>query len=166
MKNKVVLMKRPKGINAAFIGEEQQVISIIRAGDIPLVYGSPEAILSASWRSMLVSKIWTERIIAVEAHLPEFTCQFTLIIITSFYFHNVTAYELFIVHEIEHDLESSLILAWRPRPIPHAKSPFCVRDRAWSPGYLDTRPFPLNRHFACMIGCGLCIFLCYLREYT
>ena len=83
MKNQVVLMKR-KGINAAFIGEEQQdqqVISTIRAGHIPLVYGSPEAILSASWRSMLVSKIWTERIIAVaidEAHLPEFTCQFTL----------------------------------------------------------------------------------------
>ena len=85
-------MKR-KGINAAFIGEEQQdqqVISTIRAGHIPLVYGSPETILSASWRSMLVSKIWTERIIAVaidEAHLPEFTCQFTvyftLIIITS-----------------------------------------------------------------------------------
>ena len=76
------------------------MISTIRAGDIPLVYGSPEAILPASWRSMLVSKIWTERIIAVaidEAHLPEFTCQFTLIIITSFYFH---AYELFIVHEI------------------------------------------------------------------
>ena len=73
MKNQVVLMKR-KGINAAFIGEEQQdqqVISAIRAGDIPLVYGSPEAILSASWRSMLVCKIWTERIIAVaidEAH--------------------------------------------------------------------------------------------------
>ena len=39
-------MKR-KGINAAFIGEEQQdqqVISTIRAGDIPLVYGSLEAI--------------------------------------------------------------------------------------------------------------------------
>ena len=73
MKNQVVLMKR-KGINAAFIGEEQQdqqVISTIRAGHIPL-----EAILSASWRSVLVSKIWTERIIA---HLPEFTCQFTLI---------------------------------------------------------------------------------------
>ena len=55
MKNQVVLMKR-KGINAAFIGEEQQVqqvISTIRAGDIPLVYGSPEAILSASWRSKL-----------------------------------------------------------------------------------------------------------------
>ena len=76
-------MKR-KGINATFIGEEQQdqqVISTIRAGHIPLVYGSPEAILSASWRSMLVSKIWTERIIVVaidEAHLPEVTCQFTL----------------------------------------------------------------------------------------
>ena len=57
---------KSKGINAAFIGEEQQdqqVISTIRAGHIPLVYGSPEAILSASWRSMLltmlVSKIWT-----------------------------------------------------------------------------------------------------------
>ena len=60
MKNQVVLKR--KGINAAFIGEEQQdqqVISTIRAGDIPLVYGSPEAILSASWSSMLVSKIWT-----------------------------------------------------------------------------------------------------------
>ena len=37
MKNQVVLMKR-KGINAAFIGEEQQdqqVISTIRAGHIP-----------------------------------------------------------------------------------------------------------------------------------
>ena len=84
MKNQVVLMKR-KGINAAFIGEEQQdqqVISTIRAGDIALVYGSPEAILSASWRSMFVSKIWTERIIeqsANAAHLPEFTCQFTLL---------------------------------------------------------------------------------------
>ena len=73
-------MKR-KGIHVAFIGEEQldqQVISTIRAGHIPLVYDSPEAILSASWRStcMLVSKIWTERIIAIaidEAHLPEFT---------------------------------------------------------------------------------------------
>ena len=56
MKNQVVLMKR-KGINAAFIGEEQQdqqVISTIRACDIALVYGSPEAILSASWRSMFV----------------------------------------------------------------------------------------------------------------
>ena len=59
------MMKR-KGINAAFIGEEQQVISTIHAGHITLVYGSPEAILSASWRSMLVSKIWTERIIAVD----------------------------------------------------------------------------------------------------
>ena len=68
MKNQVVLMKR-KGINAAFIGEEQQdqqVISTIRAGDIALVYGSPEAILSASWRSILVSKIWTERIIQMQ----------------------------------------------------------------------------------------------------
>ena len=65
-------MKR-KGINAAFIGEEQQdqqVISTIRAGHIPLVYGSPEAILSASWRSMLVSNIWTERIIAVAIVRP------------------------------------------------------------------------------------------------
>ena len=52
MKNQVVLMKK-KGINAAFIGEDQQVISTVRAGHIPLVYGSPEAILSASWRSML-----------------------------------------------------------------------------------------------------------------
>ena len=70
MKNQVVLMKR-KGINAAFIGEEQQdqqVISTIRAGDIALVYGSPEAILSASWRSMFVSKIWTERIIEQSAN--------------------------------------------------------------------------------------------------
>ena len=53
--NQVVLMKK-KGINAAFIGEEQQdqqVISTIRAGHIPLVYGNPEAILSPSWRSML-----------------------------------------------------------------------------------------------------------------
>ena len=53
--NQVVLMKK-KGINAAFIGDEQQyqqVISTIRAGHIPLVYGNPEAILSASWRSML-----------------------------------------------------------------------------------------------------------------
>ena len=50
MKNQVVLMKR-KGINAAFIGEEQQdqqVISTIRAGDIALVYGSPEAIYIVS----------------------------------------------------------------------------------------------------------------------
>ena len=63
MKYQVVLMKR-KGINAAFIGEEQQdqqVISTIRAGHIPLVYGSPEAILSASWRSMLVSKLNLDR---------------------------------------------------------------------------------------------------------
>ena len=73
----MVLMKR-KGINVAFIGEEQedqQVISTIRALNILLVYCIPEAILSGSWRSMLVSKIWTERIIAVaidEAHLPEF----------------------------------------------------------------------------------------------
>ena len=70
MKYQVVLMKR-KGINAAFIGEEQQdqqVISTIRAGDIALVYGSPEAILSASWRSMFVSKIWTERIIEQSAN--------------------------------------------------------------------------------------------------
>ena len=55
-------------INAAFIGAElqdQQVISTICTGHIPLVYGSPEAILSASWRSMLVSEIWTKRIIAV-----------------------------------------------------------------------------------------------------
>ena len=49
---------------------------------------------------MLVSKIWTVAVAIDEAHLPEFTYQFTLIIITSFYFHNVTAYELFIVHEI------------------------------------------------------------------
>ena len=51
MNNQVVLMKR-KGISAAFIGKEQQdkqVISTIRAGHIPLVYGSPEA---ASRRSM------------------------------------------------------------------------------------------------------------------
>ena len=44
MKHQVVLIKR-KGINATFIGEEQQdqqVISKIRAGHIPLVYGSPE----------------------------------------------------------------------------------------------------------------------------
>ena len=47
MKNQVVLMKR-KEINAAFIGEEQQVISTIRAGDIALVYGSPEAIYIVS----------------------------------------------------------------------------------------------------------------------
>ena len=49
---------------------------------------------------MLVSKIWTVAVPIDEVHLPEFTyrCQFTLIIITSFYFHNVTAYELF--HEI------------------------------------------------------------------
>ena len=52
MKNQVlvVLMKR-KGINAAFIGEEQQdqqVISTNRAGDIALVYSSPEAILTVS----------------------------------------------------------------------------------------------------------------------
>ena len=52
LKNQVVLMKK-KGINAAFIGEEQQdqqVISTISAGHIPR---NPEAILSASWRSML-----------------------------------------------------------------------------------------------------------------
>ena len=60
------------------------MISTIRAGDIPLVY---EAILSASWGSMLICKIWTERISVVEAHLPEFTCQFTLIIITSQYMY-------------------------------------------------------------------------------
>ena len=41
MKIQVVLMKR-KGINVAFISEEQQVISTIRAGHIPLVYGSQE----------------------------------------------------------------------------------------------------------------------------
>ena len=55
MKNEVVLMKK-EGINAAFIGEEQQdqqVISTIRAGHIPLVYGNPEAILWPSWRNML-----------------------------------------------------------------------------------------------------------------
>ena len=55
MKNEVVLMKK-KGINAAFIGEEQQdqqVIITIRASHIPPVYGNPEAILSPSWRSML-----------------------------------------------------------------------------------------------------------------
>ena len=56
MKNQVVLMKKQ---------QDQQVISTICAGHIPLVYGSPEAILSASWRSMLVSKIWTKRIITV-----------------------------------------------------------------------------------------------------
>ena len=106
MKNQVVLMK----INAAFIGKEQQdqqVISTICAGHIPLVYGSPEAILSASWRSKLISKIWTKRIIiavTIEIHLPEFTCQFTLIIITSFHFHNVTAYELFIVHNVDKNM--------------------------------------------------------------
>ena len=61
VKNQVVLMKS-KGINAAFIGEEQQdqqVISTIRAGHIPLVYGSPEAILSLTrgvCLTMLVSK--------------------------------------------------------------------------------------------------------------
>ena len=33
--------------------QDQQVISTIRAGHIPLVYGNPEAILSASWRSVL-----------------------------------------------------------------------------------------------------------------
>ena len=71
MKNQVVQMKR-KGINAAFVDEEQQdeqVTSTIRAGDIPLVYGSPEAILPASWRSMIVSKILTasERIIITVA---------------------------------------------------------------------------------------------------
>ena len=76
MKNQVlvVLMKR-KGINAAFIGEEQQdqqVISTNRAGDIALVYSSPEAILSASWRSMFVSKIWTERIIEQSANAASF----------------------------------------------------------------------------------------------
>ena len=79
MKNQVVLMKR-KGINAAFIGEEQQdqqVISTIRAGDIALY---PEAILSASWRSMLVSKIWTGRIISKHSiRLPEFTCLIIII---------------------------------------------------------------------------------------
>ena len=51
MKNQVVLIKK-KGINGA-IGKEQEVISTIRAGHIPLVYGNREAILSASWRSML-----------------------------------------------------------------------------------------------------------------
>ena len=74
MKNPVVLMMR-KGINAAFIGEEQQdqqVISTIRSGDIALFYGSPEAILSASWRSMFVSKIWTERIIEQSANAASF----------------------------------------------------------------------------------------------
>ena len=53
------------------------MISTIHAGHIPLVYGSPEAILSASWRSMFLSKVWTEIIFVVaidEAHLPEFTC--------------------------------------------------------------------------------------------
>ena len=61
-------------------------------------------------------------------HLPEFTYpyEFTLIIITSFYFHNVTAYELF-------------MKSW---------------TRTWFlPA--DNRPFPLNRHFACGIGHGL-----------
>ena len=51
--SRTVLMKK-KGINAAFIDEEQQdqqVISTVHAGHIPLFYGSPEAILSASWRS-------------------------------------------------------------------------------------------------------------------
>ena len=51
MKNQVVLMQK-KRINAAFIGEEQQdqqVISTIRTDHIPLVYGTAEAILSASW---------------------------------------------------------------------------------------------------------------------
>ena len=60
---------------------------------------------TSSWRSMLdmlVSKIWIVAVAIDKAHLPEFTYryQFTFIIITSFYFHNVTAYELFIVHEI------------------------------------------------------------------
>ena len=48
--------------------------------------------------TMLVSKIWT---VAVAIDVPEFSqftytpvlIQFTLIIITSYYFHNVTAYE-------------------------------------------------------------------------
>ena len=70
MKNQVVLMK----INAAFIGKEQQdqqvISTICGAGHIPLVYGSPEAILSASWRSKLVSKIWTKRIIIAIAIDP------------------------------------------------------------------------------------------------
>ena len=51
-------MKKKRIDNAAFIAEEQQVISTIRAGHIPLVYASPE---EDNLRSMLVSKIWTER---------------------------------------------------------------------------------------------------------
>ena len=52
--------------------------------------------------TMLVSKIQSVAVAIDVAHLPEITYQFqfTLIIITSFYFHNMTAYELFIVHEI------------------------------------------------------------------
>ena len=55
----------------------------------------------------LVSKIWTAVAVRIdETHLPEV---YTYYNSTSFYFHNVTAYELFIVHEImdigqEHDL--------------------------------------------------------------
>ena len=45
---------------------------------------------------MLVSKIWTVAVPIDEAHLPEFTYlyQFTLIIITSFYFHDMITHEL------------------------------------------------------------------------
>ena len=108
MKNQVVLMKK-KGINAAFIGEEQQdqqVISTIRAGHIHLfmvIQRLYYQLAGGVCLAMLVSKSWTVAVpIIDEAHLPEFTYpyQFTLIIITSFYFHNVIAYELFIVHEI------------------------------------------------------------------
>ena len=70
---------------------------------------------------MLVYKIWTVAVAIDEAHLPEFTYryQFTLIIITSFYFLNVTAYQLFIVHEV---VDKNMTFPMR---------------------------FPLNRHFAC-----------------
>ena len=73
MKNQVLVMSR-KGIRAAYIGEGQtdlNIISMICAGIIPLVYSSPEAILSPKWRRTLTSKVWIERIIAVaidEAH--------------------------------------------------------------------------------------------------
>ena len=75
MKNQVVLMKR-KGINAAFIGEEQQdhqVINTIRAGHIPLVVQRLYCQLAGGvCLTMLASEIWTvanDEAICISLHL-------------------------------------------------------------------------------------------------
>uniref|UniRef100_A0A1X7SLS0 Helicase ATP-binding domain-containing protein n=2 Tax=Amphimedon queenslandica TaxID=400682 RepID=A0A1X7SLS0_AMPQE len=62
----------PKGIDVEFIGEDQKCIRKVLAGDVQLVYISPESLMcNAIYRNMLLSPVYKEKLVALvvdEAH--------------------------------------------------------------------------------------------------